>query len=159
MWSRVIILALGLWLGISVFVFHDTSESWPRLDLGCSVAVVLLAGASLMWRTRTFDPAIVLIGCLLIGAAYADFGDPPPAAQNRAVTGLMLMLFALIPAPERQSSFPSSTAPLPQTTRGVDGQQSGSRRGLTSGGGRLLIPTSRRCVRSYRPRNGTDSRL
>jgi uncharacterized membrane protein YdcZ (DUF606 family) len=99
MWSRVTEILLGCWLIASPVVFghaHDDSARWI-MDVGVGGAVVLLAAASYWRRTQHAHLLLLLVACVLIGLAYSQFGDPPPAAQNRASVGLLLLMFALIP--------------------------------------------------------------
>jgi hypothetical protein len=123
MWSRFTLVGLGFWLQLSPFVFHhpSTETTWWIVDAGCGLIVILLAAASLQQRSPAAEPLIILVGALLIGVAYIHFGNPPPAAQNRAVIGLLLMLFASVPlrkSPARdyralENSEPGSTRRLP----------------------------------------------
>ena len=106
MWSRITEILLGCWLIASPFVFghaHDESFWWV-MDVGVGSVVILLAAASYWTRTQHAHLLLLLVTCVLFGLAYSQFGDPPPAAQNRALVGLLLLMFALIPNRASQPS-------------------------------------------------------
>ena len=98
MWSRLLLVAMGLWMQSSPLVFQQSpvAPHWQTFDVACGMSIVLLSAVSLFRRAPSAGPLIVLTGAILIGAAYADFGNPPPAAQNRAVVGLLVMLLGSI---------------------------------------------------------------
>jgi hypothetical protein len=99
MWSRVVEIMLGCWLLISPFVFGhlDDQVDWWVTDLAAGSAVILFAALS-WWRpTRHAHVLTAFVGATLIALAYRYYGDAPPAAQNEALAGLLLMMFAIVP--------------------------------------------------------------
>jgi hypothetical protein len=99
MWSRVVEIMLGCWLLISPFVFGhpDDRIGWWITDFSAGLAVIVF-GCLSYWRPARFAHLLTAVtGALLIAAAYRFYGDAPPAAQNEALTGLLLMMFAVIP--------------------------------------------------------------
>jgi hypothetical protein len=99
MWSRVVEIMLGCWLLISPFVFGHPVErgDWWVTDLSGGFAAMLFAALSWWPPTRHAHLLTALLGAVLIALAYRYYGDAPPAAQNEALTGLLLMMFAVIP--------------------------------------------------------------
>lgn len=90
---------LGCWLLISPFVFGhpDDRIGWWITDFSAGLAVIVF-GCLSYWRpARLAHLLTALVGALLIAAAYRFYGHAPPAAQNEALTGLLLMMFAVIP--------------------------------------------------------------
>jgi len=98
MWSRLILIALGLWMQASPLVFQHppVAPLWQAFDVASGMCIVLLSAVALFRRAPAVASFTVLTGAILIGAAYADFGDPPPTAQNRAFVGLLVMLLGSI---------------------------------------------------------------
>ena len=99
MWSRVVEIMLGCWLLISPFVFGhpDDRVDWWIIDFSAGLAVIVFAGLS-YWRPAQYAHLLTaVVGAALIAAAYRFYGHAPPAAQNQALTGLLLMMFAVIP--------------------------------------------------------------
>jgi hypothetical protein len=98
MWPRVVELMLGGWLVVSPFIFDRSA--------GPAACCVMLGGAlvialSLVSFWRPLGWAHFLSGAVaawLIGLAYLGSPRPgPPAAQNGITTGLLLLLFFLLP--------------------------------------------------------------
>ena len=90
---------LGCWLLISPFVFGHPDEraDWWIIDFSAGLAVIVFAGLS-WWRPARFAHLLTaVVGAALIALAYRFYGHAPPAAQNQALTGLLLMMFAVIP--------------------------------------------------------------
>ena len=111
MWSRVVEIMLGCWLAISPFVFRHAPEEtafWVN-DFATSAAIIGLALVSWYRPLRHAHVGIVAVGIWLILFAYLHFGEPaPPALQNNALVGLLLVMFAVIP--NRASEPPDSWA-------------------------------------------------
>jgi hypothetical protein len=99
MWSRVVEIMLGCWLLISPFVFGHPEErvDWWIIDFSAGLAVIVCGGLS-YWKPARFSHLLTaVVGAALIALAYRFYGHAPPAAQNQALTGLLLMMFAVIP--------------------------------------------------------------
>lgn len=100
MWARVIEIMIGCWLAISPFIFRHAAEEkalWWN-DLGCAVAVIVLALLSFWRPLRYAHLAIGLVALWLIGSGYLASAHPvPPVLQNDALVGWLLLMFAIIP--------------------------------------------------------------
>jgi hypothetical protein len=99
MWSRVIEMLLGLWLAAGpVFVPQLIQPPpWRLLDIGLGSVTIVLAAASFWPRAHFAHLLLLVVGAVLIASGYLFLGAPPPAAQNRAVVGFLLLMFAIIP--------------------------------------------------------------
>lgn len=99
MWSRVVEIMLGCWLLVSPFVFShpETEAAWWINDLAAGSAVITFGLLSFWKPTRHAHLLTIAVGGWLIGFAYLHLGEPPPAAQNNALLGWLLMMFAIIP--------------------------------------------------------------
>jgi hypothetical protein len=100
MWPRVVEVMLGVWLALSPFIFgHLPEEAWRwGTDFGASTAVILLALLSFWTPLRHIHLANFLVGLWLVFFGWYWEGYPaPPALQNDIVTGLLLLMFAIIP--------------------------------------------------------------
>ena len=106
MWSRVVEIMLGCWLAVSPFVFRhaaDETQFWIN-DFSCATAVMTLAMLSCWKPTRHAHVGIVLVGIWMIVFAYQNFPEPaPPALQNSALIGFLLIMFGVIP---NDAAFP-----------------------------------------------------
>jgi hypothetical protein len=90
-------MMLGLWLAASSFVFrHDPAHGalWYN-DLTCALLVVVLSLASFSERLRHSHFATVAVGLWLMGWGYVS--GAAPAFQNDLITGLVLVMLAIIP--------------------------------------------------------------
>ena len=100
MWPRLIELLMGLWLCVSPFVF-DASSSDSLLTangLACGAIVVAASALSYWERTRHARVATALVGLWLLAFSYATAGRPADLElQNLFVTGLLLLLFVVVP--------------------------------------------------------------
>ncbi|MFI4852378.1 MAG: hypothetical protein ACIAZJ_24990 [Gimesia chilikensis] len=100
MWSRVIEFMLGCWLAISPFIF-TAGEQVPALTAvtwASALLVICLSLVSYWPPLRHAHLAIFFLALALIG--YGRFAVPapiPPALQNLIMTGLLLLMFALVP--------------------------------------------------------------
>ncbi|QDT92575.1 SPW repeat domain-containing protein [Gimesia algae] len=106
MWSRVVEFMLGCWLAISPFVFgHAESQSmlW-FMDWLCALLIISFALLSYWQPLRHIHLATAFLAVLMIG--YGRFAQPAqlipaehviPALQNHILTGLLLLMFALVP--------------------------------------------------------------
>lgn len=100
MWSRVVEFMLGCWLAVSPFVFTP-GEQGPESPLViwlCSLLVIGFGLASYWHPLRHLHLANAVVALAMIG--YGRFAAPapvPPALQNLILTGLLLLMFALVP--------------------------------------------------------------
>jgi peptidoglycan/LPS O-acetylase OafA/YrhL len=105
MWGRVIEIILGLWLVLSPFVWgHYSSDPglW-RSDVISGIAVIGLAVLS-FWPFRSFrflryaHLGILFVASWVVVFSYFNSGHPAePGYQNALLTGLTLLLIAIIP--------------------------------------------------------------
>ena len=100
MWPRIAELAIGLWLGASPLLF-GASDSAPSLAVNCFVCGTIVVAASLLsfWEpARHARIATTLVGLWLIAFSYSTAGRPAePELQNLFVSGLLLILFVVVP--------------------------------------------------------------
>jgi hypothetical protein len=110
MWARVVETMLGIWLAISPLVFRRATAPaalwWT--DLAAAAAVITLALASYWQPTRHAHFAILLVAGWLVVSAFLSEYPTPPAEQNHLLTGLLLIMLAIIP--NRASQAPRSWA-------------------------------------------------
>jgi hypothetical protein len=99
MWSRVVEMLLGLWLAAGPEIVPQLSQPspWRLFDIGLGVVTIVLAAASFWPRVHQAHLLLLAVGTVLIATGYLFMGAPPPAAQNRAVVGFLLLMFAIIP--------------------------------------------------------------
>lgn len=99
MWSRVVEIMLGCWLLVSPFVFaHPATEAgWWITDFTAGLVVIAFGLLSFWKPTQHAHLLTILVGGGLIGFAYTHIGEAPPAAQNQALVGWLLLMFAVIP--------------------------------------------------------------
>lgn len=100
MWGRAIEIMLGLWLVLSPWIFRhwDSHRTLSWVVIACGFFLVVVSSAA-FWRPLR-RAHLVHLGVALGLAAYAYFGFPhpaPPGAQNALLTGLVLILIAIIP--------------------------------------------------------------
>lgn len=100
MWARVVEFMLGCWLAISPFVFkHGDGETAMWLTDWIAAALVIACALLSYWRpTRHahFGTLLVAVGLVLMGR-FSDSSPLSPALQNEITTGLLLVMFAIIP--------------------------------------------------------------
>ena len=100
MWSRVVEIMLGCWLIISPFIFgHPTDRvDWWVMDMACGTLVLTFGMLSYWQRTPYAHLLTAAVACAMIVFALTHMGEEvPAAAQNQAVLGLLLAMFAVIP--------------------------------------------------------------
>lgn len=99
MWARVVEIALGFWLMMSRFVFrHEAPESsFLTNDLICGFIVITLGFMSFWHKTGWAHFLTAAVAVWLIVYGYLLGYPSPPNAQNQIVTGLLLLVFAIIP--------------------------------------------------------------
>lgn len=100
MWPRAIELMLGLWTVISPFVFQrepGPPQVWANA-LVCGAAIMTFSLLSFWNRTRWAYLLNLGVALWLAGFGYIAGGYPSePIFQNYLLTGLVLLLFAIIP--------------------------------------------------------------
>lgn len=100
MWARTIELMLGLWLVISPFVFEVAATDpamWAVLLAG-GAAVVILATLSFWWPLRGAHWLLLAVGVGLAVFGRARGAALSPAEQNLVMTGILLVMFAIVPS-------------------------------------------------------------
>ncbi|WP_437914095.1 hypothetical protein WME73_48865 [Sorangium sp. So ce302] len=108
MWARVVEVMLACWLAVSPFIFRHggRTELWVS-DLGCAAIVMTLALASFWRPMRYAHGGIAVVAIWLVAFGYFRCGSPPPAAaQNDILTGLLLLMFAIVPNDASQPPTP-----------------------------------------------------
>lgn len=105
MWPRTAEVMLGLWLAASPFIFgHRPDDAWSWwTDLMSALLTIVIALLSFRRRTARAHLLNITVALWLIGQGYTRHMYPaPPAAQNEIITGLLLLMLAIIPGrPER----------------------------------------------------------
>lgn len=132
MWARSAEVMLALWLAAAPFVFghYGRLEALTASDFAAAGAVAVLALASYADRLRRAHLGILAVSAWLVGFGYFGFAHPaPPGAQNEILTGLTLVLLAIIPMDaerpprawreflERSALRPAPRAPSAETSR------------------------------------------
>lgn len=100
MWSRVVEVMLGCWLLMSPFIFRHAAgevDLWTN-DLVCGSAVIAF-GLLSYWKPMRHAHLVSFAvgGWMIVFAYWRGFGAAPPASQNHAIVGLLLLMFAVIP--------------------------------------------------------------
>jgi hypothetical protein len=100
MWPRVVEIMLGCWLLVTPFVFRST----PHVDdytMNAAVCGAIVITASLLsfWDRLRLAHVVTLLVSLWLAAHGCFFAERPgpPAGQNELVSGLLLLLFAVLP--------------------------------------------------------------
>lgn len=101
MWPRAVELMLGLWVLLSPFVF--LREPGPPLVLGnaviCGTLICTCSLLSFWKKARRAYLGNIAVALWLAGFGYVAGGFPSaPVYQNALITGLVLLLFAIIPS-------------------------------------------------------------
>lgn len=108
MWARVVEVMLGCWLAVSPFIFRHGGQThlWIN-DLGCAALAIGLALVSFFRPLRYAHLGSAAVAMWLVGFGYFGAGSPPsPAAQNDILTGLLLLMFAIVPNEASQPPTP-----------------------------------------------------
>lgn len=100
MWPRAIEFMLGLWMAASPFVFlkePGPTHIWAHAFI--SGAAIWTFSLLSFWRkARRAYLGNLVVAAWLIGFGYVMGSFPnPPIYQNSMLTGLVLVLFAIIP--------------------------------------------------------------
>jgi SPW repeat len=109
MWPRTVEVMLGAWLIISPFVFRDTPGADAyTVNVAVSGALVVLFSLSCFWRPlRRAHLGSLAVALWLAGHGYFSAVRPgPPAAQNELMTGLLLLLFVILPSETNEPPEP-----------------------------------------------------
>ncbi len=100
MWGRWCEILCGVWLIASPWVFQPESQIDATLvnDVTSGVFIIVLALLSWVPRLRHAHLGNIAVALWLMGFAYFASPYPSPLAlQNEIFTGLLLLMFALIP--------------------------------------------------------------
>lgn len=102
MWPRVVELLIAAWLATSPWIIPSPAGSANSVRLNALICAGLIALFALLSFRPAWEKAHLLslaIALWLIGIAFLQPNPPPPAAyQNFVVTGLTLLLFAVLPS-------------------------------------------------------------
>ncbi len=99
MWARVVEVMLGCWLAISPFVFHHSRDDallWYA-DWTAATLVTVLALLSYWRPTRWAHLLTIAVALAMVAAGWLQDRPAPPGWQNHIVTGLILLMTAIIP--------------------------------------------------------------
>lgn len=121
MWARTSEFMLGVWLLMSPFLFgHAGEPTMLANDVATGLAVGIFALAS-YWRPLAWAHLLsIFVALWLVGFGRLTATPPLPAgAQNQILTGLVLLMLAVIP---NEASLP------PEAYRGEDASAEPSRR-------------------------------
>lgn len=91
----------GAWLMASPFVFRATADSgaYSASSFICGGLVMALSLLCFWTPLRYAHLGTLLVALSLAGHGYFAADRPgPPAAQNEIMTGLLLLLFAILPS-------------------------------------------------------------
>ena len=102
MWPRVCEIALACWIALSPFIFRYGQGEPRTLWVTAFVCATLVAVFALASYIRRLDKAHLLslgVAAWLVGTAMLhEQSPPPPPYQNHVVTGLLLLIFAILPS-------------------------------------------------------------
>jgi hypothetical protein len=86
---------------MSPFIFAHGSDQWKlwATDLAAAAATMTLALLSFWRPLRHVHLVILPVAAWLIAFGRFGLGTPvPPAGQNQIITGLVLLMFCIIPS-------------------------------------------------------------
>ena len=102
MWPRIVELLLAAWLAASPWLLPAPTDAASFLRVNALVCAGLIALFALLSFRAAWEKAHLLsfaVALWLIGIAFLQPNPPPPASyQNFVVTGLTLLLFAVLPS-------------------------------------------------------------
>jgi hypothetical protein len=101
MWPRTIEVMFGAWLVISPFVFRATpgAEPYTANAVACGATIMLCSMLSFWRPLRRAHLGTLLVALWVAGHGYFFAERPgPPAAQNELMTGLLILIFAILPS-------------------------------------------------------------
>ena len=109
MWARHMEVVLGIWLGISRFIFHYP-EDFTKLMIQDEIfafLIVLFALLTYRDRFRYLNLLNAAIGVWLIGLVFVSGkGVEFAPDQNYMVIGLLLVMIGLVPSRTKQPPKP-----------------------------------------------------
>lgn len=125
MWPRVVEVMIGVWLGMSPFIFHLSFEHPPYWwnDFACALLVMTFALLSFWPPTKRAHLLQIAVGLWLMGWAFANgFGQKPvpPPLQNNVMTGFTLLMFAILPNRASRPSASWEQLLLERAERGIE---------------------------------------
>lgn len=100
MWGRWCEILCGVWLIASPWVFRPENQIDATManDVASGAVIILLALLSWVPSLRQAHLANIAVALWLMGFGYFGAEYPAPLAlQNDILTGLLLLMFALIP--------------------------------------------------------------
>jgi len=100
MWARIVECMLGCWLLMSPFIFQHSEKEIALWVNDLSVGIVLIVGSLASYWKRTFWAhwLFLPIGLWLIGFGRFSYSPPLPRGyQNEIITGILLLMFAIVP--------------------------------------------------------------
>jgi hypothetical protein len=102
MWPRIVELLLSAWLATSPWIISAPADGGNFLHWNALICAALIALFALLSFRSAWNKMHLLslgVALWLIGVAFLQPNPPPPAAyQNFVVTGLTLLLFAVVPS-------------------------------------------------------------
>jgi hypothetical protein len=103
MWARVFEVSLAVWLAIGPFVFGPAASNGHILhDILCATLVLTFALLSFARGLRHIHLLTLGVGAWLVAQGYFGPPEPTPASQNHIITGLLLLMFAVVPSEATQ---------------------------------------------------------
>jgi hypothetical protein len=101
MWPRIAELLISAWLAASPWIIPTAAGAENFVRLNALAAAALIALFALFSFRASLEKAHLLslaVAAWLVGVAFFQPNPPPPAPfQNFVVTGLLLLLFAILP--------------------------------------------------------------
>ena len=101
MWARVIELMLGVWLGISPFVFGLAADETMAWAVCFGFGLLLVVSSSLAyWEPTRLSPHVVTLPSAIALAVWSWAGageSAAPIMQNFLVVAVLLLMFAIVP--------------------------------------------------------------
>lgn len=109
MWPRITELAIGIWLCVSPLFFRASgaSASLAVNSFVCGTVVMATSVLSFWEPARHARIGTALVGLWLLAFSYATAGRPAALElQNLFVSGLLLILFVVVPNEANQPPRP-----------------------------------------------------
>jgi hypothetical protein len=101
MWPRIAELLISAWLAASPWIVPSPAGADPIVRTNALVCAALIALFALLSFRAPWEKAHLLslpVAVWLVAIAFLQPNPPPPAPfQNFVVTGLTLLLFAILP--------------------------------------------------------------
>lgn len=100
MWARICEWILAVWLMAGGWLFEGATEaapSWPH-DMAVGMGIILVSALSLRRGLNRLHLLVIPAALWLLGIGFTTSTTPPPALyQNYIATGLVLLMFAIVP--------------------------------------------------------------